>query len=376
MTSLTILKARALNKAHFALMASTNSQLFQIISRFLNPLNLHYLFKITTNHILTHLILNIYLQIQNSPPPTKIHAITRQRPKRDTAEIPIKKRYRAPNKNKNMEQPQNPNQHSIGVQTDNGESNIGKGRNPIDEDKHGSLFEFNDNPPPQYRYNLQQVLGEAFLADATVKDKNLQNTIRLVEKQDWDELKKTSKYYHSIRRDLAISPSRCLLYDGKLVIPYQLQNTIINAVHRTHPGQVGMIRLANLIWFPHIHRTIKLRVENCKQCTDQGKNLKPLIAKPNLGNLPKLVEPNQEIQIDFAGPIQNEFNKDVYILVAVDRFSRFPSAIVHPNCDTPTAINFLQKYCEFHGIPRNIRCDQAQTFKAKTFELFCKKQKH
>ena len=157
-----------------------------------------------------------------------------------------------------------------------------------------------------------------------------------------------------------------------MVIPYQLQNTIINAVHRTHPGQVGMIRIANLIWFPHIHRTTKLRAENCKQCTDQGKNLKPLIAKSSIGNLPKLVEPNQEIQIDFAGPIQNEFNKDVYILVAIDRFSRFPSAIVHPNCDTPTTINFLQKYCEFHGIPRNIRCDQAQTFKAKAFDLICK----
>ena len=156
------------------------------------------------------------------------------------------------------------------------------------------------------------------------------------------------------------------------MIPYQLQNTIINTLHRTHPGQVGMIRLANLIWFPHIHRTVKLRTENCKQCTDQGKNLKPLIPKSDLGKLPKLDEPNQEVQLDFAGPIPNESNKDTYILVAVDRFSRFPSAVVHPNCDATTAINFLQQYCKFHGIPRSLRCDQVQAFKSKTFEIYCK----
>ena len=133
-----------------------------------------------------------------------------------------------------------------------------------------------------------------------------------------------------------------------------------------------MIRLANLIWFPHFHRTIKLRAENCKQGTDQGKNFKTLIPKSDLGKLPKLDEPNQEVQLDFAGPIPNESNKDTYILVAVDRFSRFLSAVVHPNCDATTAINFLQKYCEFHGIPRSLRCDQAQAFKSKIFEIYCK----
>ena len=166
--------------------------------------------------------------------------------------------------------------NSKSTQTDNQEaSNIGRGREPILEEKHQPLFHFTDQPTPEYRHKLQQVLGEAFLAE----DKNLLNIIRIVEKQDWDALKQVGKYYYNIRRDIGISPSRCLLYDGKLVIPYQLQNTIINTVHRTHPGQVGMIRLANLIWFPHIHRTIKLRAENCKQCTDQGKNLKPIIPK-------------------------------------------------------------------------------------------------
>ena len=178
-----------------------------------------------------------------------------------------------------MDNPTDPNQQSVGTQTDKeGEtSNIGKGLTPNDEVNYGPLFQFNEQTTPEYRSNLQQVLGETFLAEATVKDKILQNIIRIVEKQDWDELKSVGKYYYNLRRDLAISPSRCLLYDGKLVLPYQLQNTVIIAVHCSHTGKVGMIRLGHLIWFPHIHRTIKLRAENCKQFTDQGKNLKPLI---------------------------------------------------------------------------------------------------
>ena len=106
----------------------------------------------------------------------------------------------------------NPNQQFIGTRTDKeGDSNIGKGRKLIDEDKHGPLFQFNEKPTPEYRHNLQQLLGEAFLAEATVKDKNLRNIIKIVEKQDWDELKRVSMYYYNLRRDLAISPFRCLL---------------------------------------------------------------------------------------------------------------------------------------------------------------------
>ena len=172
-----------------------------------------------------------------------------------------------------------------------------------------------------------------------------------------------------MRNDLAVARSGCLIYDGKLFIPYQLKNLVINAVHRTHPGQVGMIRLANLIWFPQIHRTIALRAENCKQCLDQGKNLKPIISKSKLGTLPKLSEPNEELQIDFAGPIGDtkNNNNEHYILAAVDRFSRYPSALVHTNCDTQTAIEFLNQYCKFHSRP-----DQAQAFKSRAIEIYCK----
>ena len=132
-----------------------------------------------------------------------------------------------------------------------------------------------------------------------------------------------------------------------------------------------MIRLANLIWFPQIHRTIALRAENCRQCLDQGKDLAPIMPKSKLGQLPRLSEPNKEIQLDIAGPIVDTKNpnNEHYILAAIDRFARYPSAVVQTNSDTQTAIEFLNQYCTFHGIPR---WDQAQAFKSRAFEIYCK----
>ena len=126
-----------------------------------------------------------------------------------------------------------------------------------------------------------------------------------------------------------------------------------------------------MIWFPRIHREIVTLTQNCKPCIKIGKNLKPKIPKSKLANLPPLNEPNEEIQMDFAGPILDEQNNDSYILASVDRFSRYPNAKLYHNCDTDTAIKYLEKFIKFHGMPRNIRCDQAQAFKSRQFEIFC-----
>ena len=111
----------------------------------------------------------------------------------------------------------------------------------------------------------------------------------------------------------------------------------MDAVQQTHPGQSGMLSLGNLIWFPCIHRSLTSKAQACEECTKQGKNLQPLMSKQNLGKLLTLEEPNDELQMDFAGPILFSNHADnYYILVTVDRYSRFPTAQVYKNCDTST----------------------------------------
>ena len=45
---------------------------------------------------------------------------------------------------------------------------------------------------------------------------------------------------------------------------------------------------------------------------------------------------------------------------------------MYKNCDTETAPKYFEDYSNFHGIPRSKRCDQAQAFKAREFEIYCK----
>ena len=84
-----------------------------------------------------------------------------------------------------------------------------------------------------------------------------------------------------------------------------------------------------------------------------------------------VVEPNEEVQLDFAGPLQDELNRDAYILVAIDKWSKFSTAKVVSNTTADIAIKFMQRYISNNGVPRRIRCDQAQTFRAKKFRIFC-----
>ena len=112
--------------------------------------------------------------------------------------------------------------------------------------------------------------------------------------------------------------------------------------------------------------------QNCKQCTEQGKNLKPILGKNLSFQMEPVVEPNEEVQLDFAGPLPDELNRDAYILVAIDKWSKFPTAKVVSNTTADIAIKFMQRFISNNRVPRRLRCYQAQTFRAKKFQIFCR----
>ena len=76
-----------------------------------------------------------------------------------------------------------------------------------------------------------------------------------------------------------------------------------------------------------------------------------------------MVEPNEEIQLDFAGPLPDENDNEVYILVGVNRFSRFPFAKGITNNKADTIIRFMQNHI----------VNQVQGFRAKKFLIYCKR---
>ena len=102
--------------------------------------------------------------------------------------------------------------------------------------------------------------------------------------------------------------------DDRLVIPACLRSTMPHRLHEAHPGQFAMKSLATqYIWCPKIYREIQVHGENCIECVIAGKNLKPLSNYNNLGKLPTVKEPNQEMELDFAGPLRLIWGTKIHI---------------------------------------------------------------
>ena len=159
--------------------------------------------------------------------------------------------------------------------------------------------------------------------------------------------------------------------DEKLVIAINLQSAINNRIHVYHHGKSNMFDAAKDVWYPYIYRSIASIAKGCPECTAAGKDLKTIIKKNQLGTVPEPKEPNESVQLDFWGPINylNESRK--YVLVAVDRFSRWPSAMVCGNNRSDKILKFLKNYITNHGVPRKIHVDQGTSFMSNEIKAFC-----
>ena len=63
--------------------------------------------------------------------------------------------------------------------------------------------------------------------------------------------------------------------------------------------------------------------QNYKHCTEKGKNIKPIIGQNYSFLLEPVVEPNKRSQLNLVGHLPDEINRDAYILVAIDIWSKF-----------------------------------------------------
>ena len=84
---------------------------------------------------------------------------------------------------------------------------------------------------------------------------------------------------------------------------------MIDDIHASHPGTWGMICMATHCWQPYMNREIVVKTTECKPCTTIGKNLKPVVPAEQFRPHIPCVEPNQEIHIDFGGPIFKQKRK-------------------------------------------------------------------
>ena len=217
-----------------------------------------------------------------------------------------------------------------------------------------------------------KVINKGLLASLTSKDAVLKEVRDCIIRSDEDRLKALNPYLHSYWRDLHVS-SGCVCMDEKVAIPNALKDALLEDLHASHPGSWGMICKAQHCWWPYKNRDLLVKAIECKSCTAIGKNLKPVIpAKQFKAHSPCIV-PDQEIQIDFAGPINIEKEHEIYILTCFDRFSKYPFAEIFENANASNVIKFLDNYLHTQGVPRSLRIDQARCLIGYQVKNFCTK---
>ena len=186
--------------------------------------------------------------------------------------------------------------------------------NPNNNTQASSSLEIQDielSREEVFESNLNQLFTKSFLAVLTSKDAVLKEIRDCVLQDDEARCKEVSPFIHFFWKDFHVR-SGCLCVDERVAIPNSIKEAVVESLHMTHPGCWGIIFLSQYAWWPYMHREILAKASDCVSCTDIGKNLKPIIPKSKWYPHKACQEPNEEIQIDFGGPITNEKDKDIF----------------------------------------------------------------
>ena len=138
------------------------------------------------------------------------------------------------------------------------------------------------------------------LVEDTVRDVKILNAITAIERIQIEEV----FYPYRPHRYRLTTRFGLLFYNDKIVIPEAMRTTIIAMLHQGHPSATKRDQSSTAFWWPGLYREIREKAENCPSCRASGKNLTSQLPSTEKNNLEILSEPNQEIQLDFAGPIK------------------------------------------------------------------------
>ena len=205
-------------------------------------------------------------------------------------------------------------------------------------------------------------------------DRNIQNIIRLIKDKNPAVISRLPPPWREKFNSFSLDSKNLLYMDQRLVIPKDMRENVLRAIHFGHAGRDAMLREASDVWWPRIHREIVEKARNCAECQKAGKNLKCINSRKEFGKIPEAKNPNDEISIDFAGPFQNAYKQKKYLLVSVDNNSGWPDAMFLPNPSAEKVVEFLLEYIATNGIPKRIRTDPGTVFKGEKFQQFCEER--
>ncbi len=204
----------------------------------------------------------------------------------------------------------------------------------------------------------------AKLVHETNKDTELSMIRQAIIDKEFDHI---PTHYRIKKNDLSAEMG-LVIYKNKIVIPNRMQEWILQVAHGDHESSDKMEELCERVHWETKDKDITEKANNCLTCFRTGKNLKCMLPKTEINQLPKGEKVGDEVQIDFAGPFFDEKGKKRFIALAIDICTRWPIATVCKKCDAESALEILAMVCENIGLPRKLKLDNATAFKSRKFQ--------
>ena len=144
-----------------------------------------------------------------------------------------------------------------------------------------------------------------------------------------------------------------------------MQQKAIDIAHESHQGlSKTKALLREKIWFLGIDELAKRTIDSCLACQAVGRSPPPEPIKQ--AEMPKA--PWEILHIDFCGPLPS----NDYLLVLIDRYSRYPEVEVIRSTKAACVIPKLDKIFAVHGIPLKIVSDNGSPFNGDDFDTYMK----
>ena len=147
------------------------------------------------------------------------------------------------------------------------------------------------------------------------------------------------------------------------IVPQALQEESIKLVHRStlspHPSEGKTLEtLQETAYWPQMKQSVTNFVRNCEECFLFNLKFKRKNRFP-MQYFPQASFPLQCVHYDIVGPITDHNNRKSYILVFVDRFSKFLYAEVLNRQQETDVLASFNRFAMSYGIPHSLVSDNA-----------------
>lgn len=169
--------------------------------------------------------------------------------------------------------------------------------------------------------------------------------------------------YHQHRNDINFADD-LLLHGSRIIIPKELQNEILNFIHKGHQGLSKCRRRAQLsVWWIGLSSQLDSMIKDCNMCVEHRQNHREPFIREEF--------PTRPMEKVAADLFKNKVNKSWYVIIT-DYYSRFFEIYKLTTLTDNEVINKMKTYFATFGICSELRTDNGGQFDSYRFQQFTK----